>query len=54
MTFFFGVHLILGFWGVNWTSKDAMTFHYICLRLHLILGGKLDVGGRDGLFFNPH
>ena len=47
MTFFFGLHLIL---GGKLDVKDVKTFFFYC-GLLLILGGKLDVERREDPYF---
>ena len=37
------------FWEDKWTSEDVMIFFFF-FGLHVILGGKVDVGRRDDLF----
>ena len=38
------------FWAEKWTSADVMTFFSFFFGLHLLLGGKMDICGRDDLF----
>ena len=42
-----------GFWGEHKKSEGVKTFFFF-FGLHLMLGGKLDVEGREDVFFGFH